>query len=236
MGEGPASSLTAIETPYQPSRTLRHGPIAAAVKRTLDLVVASLALIVLAPLFALLSVLIVMDSGRPVFHRRRVLGRDGVPFAAWKLRTMKPAPEVPEGRQDSQAEAWPSKMGFLPAGTLTLQGDPRITRVGRWLRRLSLDELPQLFNVLRGEMSLVGPRMLAPEEHAALTAFPEWQRAVLSAKPGMTGLWQVSGRRLLPYEERVRLDLEYISSATLWTDLLILLRTIPAVVTGRGSF
>jgi lipopolysaccharide/colanic/teichoic acid biosynthesis glycosyltransferase len=119
---------------------------------------------------------------------------------------------------------------------LTVQGDPRITRVGRWLRRLSLDELPQLFNVLRGEMSLVGPRMLAPEEHAALTAFPEWQRSVLAVKPGMTGLWQVSGRRALPYEERVRLDLEYVRGATLWTDLLILLRTLPAVVGGRGAF
>ena len=87
--------------------------------------------------------------------------------------------------------------------------------MGRWLRRLSLDELPQLFNVLRGEMTLVGPRMLAPEEHAALTAFPEWQRAVLAVRPGMTGLWQVSGRRALPYEERIRLDLEYVRRATL---------------------
>jgi lipopolysaccharide/colanic/teichoic acid biosynthesis glycosyltransferase len=130
----------------------------------------------------------------------------------------------------------PNHRGSLPAGTLTVPGDPRITRVGRWLRRLSLDELPQLFNVLRGEMSLVGPRMLAPEEHAALTAFPEWQRTVLAVKPGMTGPWQVSGRRLLPYEERVRLDLEYVRGATLWTDLLVLLRTLPAVLGGRGAF
>jgi len=129
-----------------------------------------------------------------------------------------------------------SPLANAEAGAITAQGDPRITKVGHWLRRLSLDELPQLFNVLRGEMSLVGPRMLAPEEHAALTAFPEWQRSVLAAKPGMTGLWQVSGRRLLPYEERARLDLEYVRGATLWTDLFILLRTVPAVVIGRGAF
>jgi lipopolysaccharide/colanic/teichoic acid biosynthesis glycosyltransferase len=129
-----------------------------------------------------------------------------------------------------------TSVGRLSTGALTAEGDPRITRVGRWLRRLSLDELPQLFNVLRGEMSLVGPRMLAPEEHAALAAFPEWQRSVLAVKPGMTGLWQVSGRRLLPYEERVRLDLEYVRGATFWTDLTILLRTLPAVIGGRGAF
>jgi lipopolysaccharide/colanic/teichoic acid biosynthesis glycosyltransferase len=204
-----------------------------AAKRALDLAVAALALAVLAPLFVLLAVLIVIDSGRPVFHQRRVLGRGGVPFDAWKFRTMRAAVRLAE-RQPIDGPA--TSVGGLPSGTLTAQGDPRITRVGRWLRRLSLDELPQLFNVLHGEMSLVGPRMLAPEEHAALTAFPEWQRSVLAVKPGMTGLWQVSGRRLLPYEERVRLDLEYVRGATLWTDLLVLLRTLPAVLGGRGAF
>jgi lipopolysaccharide/colanic/teichoic acid biosynthesis glycosyltransferase len=204
-----------------------------AAKRALDLAVAALALAALAPLFVLLAVLIVIDSGRPVFHRRRVLGRGGVPFDAWKFRTMRPAAR-PARHQPIDGPA--TSVGGLPSGTLTARGDPCITGVGRWLRRLSLDELPQLFNVLRGEMSLVGPRMLAPEEHAALTAFPEWQRTVLAAKPGLTGPWQVSGRRALPYEERARLDLEYVRAATIWTDLLVLLRTLPAVVAGRGAF
>jgi lipopolysaccharide/colanic/teichoic acid biosynthesis glycosyltransferase len=190
------------------------------------------ALAMLAPVFILLAVLIVTDSGRPVFHRRRVLGR-GAPFDAWKFRTMRAAVR-PVEREPIDGPA--TSVGGLPSGILTVRGDPRITRVGRWLRRLSLDELPQLFNVLRGEMSLVGPRMLAPEEHAALTAFPEWQRSVLAVKPGLTGPWQVSGRRALPYEERVRLDLEYVRGATLWTDLLVLLRTLPAVLGGRGAF
>jgi lipopolysaccharide/colanic/teichoic acid biosynthesis glycosyltransferase len=146
---------------------------------------------------------------------------------------MRPA-DRPEDRHAIDGPG--ASAGGLAAGTLTVPGDPRVTSVGLWLRRLSLDELPQLFNVLRGEMSLVGPRMLAPEEHAALTAFPDWQRAVLAVKPGMTGLWQVSGRRTLPYEERVRLDLEYVCNAGLWTDVLVLLRTLPAVVGGRGAF
>jgi len=175
----------------------------------------------------------VIDSGRPIFYRRRVLGRGGVPFDAWKFRTMRPAGQ-PAARQPIDGRA--TSVSGLPSGTLTAPDDPRITRLGRCLRRLSLDELPQLFNVLRGEMSLVGPRMLAPDEHAALTAFPEWQRSVLAVKPGVTGPWQVSGRRVLPYEERARLDLEYVRGATLWTDLLVLLRTFPAVVGGRGAF
>jgi len=233
VAERQAGGLAALGEHPWPLGTTGRGPLSAAAKRVLDLAVAALALTMLAPLFVLLAVLIVIDSGRPVFHRRRVLGRGGAPFDAWKFRTMRPAGR-PVGRQPIDGPA--ASAGGLPSGTLTPWGDPRITRVGRWLRRLSLDELPQLFNVLHGEMSLVGPRMLAPEEHAALTAFPEWQRSVLAVKPGVTGLWQVSGRRALPYEERVGLDLEYVRGATFWTDLLVLLRTLPAVLGGRGAF
>lgn len=220
MARREAGGIAAVEAPPGRPATAGRGLVSAAGKRALDLVVAGLAVVALAPLFALLAALIVVDSGRPVFHRRRVLGRGGAPFDAWKFRTMRLA--VNEGS--------------LTPGALTVLDDPRITGVGRWLRRLSLDELPQLFNVLRGEMSLVGPRILAPDEHAALTDFPEWQRSVLAVRPGLTGLWQVSGRRLLPYEERTRLDLEYVRGATLWTDLSILFRTVPAVVTGRGAY
>jgi lipopolysaccharide/colanic/teichoic acid biosynthesis glycosyltransferase len=233
VAERQAGGLAALEQHAHHLGAADRGPLSAAAKRALDLAVAGLALIVLAPLFILLAALVVIDSGLPVFHRRRVLGRGSVPFDAWKFRTMRPAGR-PAARQPIEGPA--TTAGGLPSGTLTFPDDPRITRVGRWLRRLSLDELPQLFNVLRGEMSLVGPRMLAPEEHAALTAFPEWQRSVLAVKPGMTGPWQVSGRRTLPYEERVRLDLEYVRGATLWTDVLVLFRTVPAVVGGRGAF
>jgi len=233
VAERQAGGLAAVGQHPRRLGVAGRGPLSAAAKRALDLAVAALALTVLAPLFVLLAALVVIDSGPPVFHRRRVLGRGGVPFDAWKFRTMRIASR-PAARQPIEGSA--TSASGLPTGTLTAQNDPRITRVGRWLRRLSLDELPQLFNVLRGEMSLVGPRMLDPEEHAALTAFPEWQRSVLAVKPGMTGLWQVSGRRTLPYEERVRLDLEYVRGATLWTDVLVLFRTVPAVVVGRGAF
>jgi lipopolysaccharide/colanic/teichoic acid biosynthesis glycosyltransferase len=226
VAERQAGGLAALGERARPLDAAGRGPLSMAAKRALDLAVTALALAALAALFVLLAALIVVDSGRPAFHRRRVLGRGGVPFDAWKFRTMRPAVPLAGGQP----------IGGLPSGTLTVPGDPRITRVGRWLRRLSLDELPQLLNVLRGEMSLVGPRMLAPEEHAALTAFPEWQRTVLAVKPGLTGPWQVSGRRALPYEERVRLDLEYVRGATFWTDLLLLLRTLPAILGGRGAF
>jgi lipopolysaccharide/colanic/teichoic acid biosynthesis glycosyltransferase len=228
-----AGGLAAVEDSSRPLEEASRGGRSAAAKRALDVMAAVLALVVLAPFFVLLAALIVAETGRPVFHRRRVLGRGGIPFDALKFRTMRLACRA-GGPQPAEKSA--SSIDGLPAGTLTAQGDPRITGVGRWLRRLSLDELPQLFNVLRGEMSLVGPRMLAPEEHDALAIFPDWQQSVLAVKPGITGLWQVSGRRLLPYEERTRLDLEYVRSATLWTDVLILLRTVPAVLSGRGAF
>jgi len=114
-----------------------------------------------------------------------------------------------------------------------LRDDPRVTRVGRILRRWSLDELPQLLNVLRGEMSLVGPRMLTPEE---ISRYGRWALNLLTVKPGITGLWQVSGRADLPYSERVRLDLFYIRNYSLWLDLAILAQTIPAVIRKRGAY
>jgi lipopolysaccharide/colanic/teichoic acid biosynthesis glycosyltransferase len=114
-----------------------------------------------------------------------------------------------------------------------LENDPRITRIGHVLRRFSLDELPQLFNVLKGQMSLVGPRMIVPSE---LRHFRRWRHNLLTVKPGLTGLWQVSGRSDLSYEERVRLDMQYIRSYTVWLDLKLLLNTIQAVFKGRGAY
>ncbi len=114
-----------------------------------------------------------------------------------------------------------------------LKDDPRVTRVGHILRKTSLDELPQVFNVLRGQMSIVGPRMISPDEHAK---YGRWDMNLLTVKPGITGLWQVSGRSDLSYDERVRLDMNYIRNWTIWEDLRILLQTVPVVVLGRGAY
>src|SRR5205823_5129396 len=158
-------------------------------------------------------VLVALDSPGPVIYRRRVLGRGGKPFDAFKFRTMvSDADEVLKENADLR-KAFTE--GFK------LRADPRVTRIGRFLRRASVDELPQLFNVLRGEMSLVGPRMIAPEE---AERYGKWRLNLLTVKPGMTGPWQVQGRGELAYEQRVRLSMHYIRNHTLWLDLAILLR------------
>ncbi len=186
---------------------------------------AALALIALAPLFGVVAVLIALTSAGPVFHRRRVVGLRGVEFDAFKFRTMVVG-------ADQLLEAQPALRRAFDV-QMKLRDDPRLTRVGGVLRRCSLDELPQLINVLRGQMSLVGPRMIAPEEMPRFGAALERRLAV---KPGITGLWQVSGRQELGYDERVRLDLHYIEHWSLWLDLTILVRTIPVVVTMRGAY
>ena len=114
-----------------------------------------------------------------------------------------------------------------------LKDDPRVTHLGRFLRRFSLDELPQLFNVLRGQMSLIGPRIISPEE---LADYGQWEMNLLTVKPGLTGLWQISGRSNLSYEERVRLDMHYIRNYSIWLDIFIIWRTIPTILKGRGAY
>jgi lipopolysaccharide/colanic/teichoic acid biosynthesis glycosyltransferase len=198
----------------------------AAAKTSIDYAASVLLLLVLTPLLIMLAAMIKLDSAGPALHRRRVLGRGGRSFDAFKLRTMKPnGEELPSEEPD---RPMPIEMGGKA------RSDPRVTRVGRWLRRLSLDEVPQLFNVLRGEMSLVGPRMMSPEE---LDRYGALGHLVLSVKPGMTGLWQVSGRADLPPGERVRLDAEYVQSFSLRRDIRILIVDTPiAVLTGRGAY
>jgi lipopolysaccharide/colanic/teichoic acid biosynthesis glycosyltransferase len=197
-----------------------------AVKTSIDYAVSALLLLALTPLLIMLTALIKLDSAGPALHRRRVLGLRGRSFDAFKLRTMKPdGEELP--RQG------PDRPDTIEVGG-KVKSDPRVTRVGSWLRRLSLDELPQLLNVLRGEMSLVGPRMMSPEE---LARYGPLGSQVLSVKPGMTGLWQVSGRANLPHGERVRLDAEYVRSFSLRRDMRILVVDTPiAVLTGRGAY
>jgi exopolysaccharide biosynthesis polyprenyl glycosylphosphotransferase len=205
------------------NRTRITGVVALA-KMAVDYIGALFGTIFLAPLFLLIAVLIRLDSKGPVVYRRRVVGLHGRVFDAFKFRTMVVnAEKVLESDPDLKKE-W-EECGKIEC-------DPRITRVGRFLRRTSLDELPQLFNVLRVEMSLVGPRMITPAERRH---FGRWQHNRQIVKPGMTGLWQVSGRSDLPYEDRVRLDMQYIRNHTIWLDLRILFNTVTVVLKRRGA-
>lgn len=194
-------------------------------KRVADLVFGCLLLGALAPLFAVIALLIKLDSPGPVFYRQQRVGKDGRCFPMYKFRSMCQDAELRLDELKSRNEA---------SGPLfKMRDDPRITRVGGVLRRFSLDELPQLFNVLRGDMSLVGPRPGLPKE---VDQYEDWQTGRLRAVPGMTGLWQVSGRSEVPFVDMVRLDLHYIRNWSLGLDLEILLRTVPAVFTHRGSY
>ena len=196
-----------------------------ALKTGLDYIITIPALILISPLLFVTAILIKLDSPGPVIHRRRVLGMGGREVDAFKFRTMVVnADEIL--RQNPGL-----KRTF--ENNFKLKDDPRVTRLGRFLRKYSLDELPQLFNVLLGQMSLVGPRMIAPEE---AENYGQWRMNLLTVKPGMSGLWVVSGRSDVPYEERVRMDMHYIRNYTIWLDLHILLRTIPAMLRGRGAY
>jgi exopolysaccharide biosynthesis polyprenyl glycosylphosphotransferase len=199
--------------------------IDAILKATLDYVLAIGGLLVLLPLLMVLGALIKLDSPGPVLHRRRVLGVSGRPFEAFKFRTM-----VVDAEQRLLAD---EQLRQAFGQDYKLKMDPRVTRVGHVLRRTSLDELPQLFNVLRGEMSLVGPRMIAPDE---AQRYGKWQLNLVTVKPGITGPWQVQGRSDLPYEQRIRLSMHYIRNYSIWLDLEILLRTIYVVLRGKGAY
>jgi exopolysaccharide biosynthesis polyprenyl glycosylphosphotransferase len=194
-------------------------------KRCLDISVALCALIVLSPLLILIAILIAFDSPGPLLHRRYVFGQGGRLFDALKFRTM-----YVDGAEI--LEAFPHLREELNA-THKLKDDPRVTMVGRILRRYSLDELPQLFNVLTGDMSLVGPRMITRPEQEK---YGKMRLNLFAVKPGITGLWQTSGRSDLSYEERVRIDMYYIRNYSLWLDLMIILKTVPAVLRGHGAY
>jgi exopolysaccharide biosynthesis polyprenyl glycosylphosphotransferase len=218
-----------------PMITLFRSPlsnVARLVKRTSDLIIAALASLLLLPFWLLFALLIKLDSRGPVFYKQERVGMDGRVFLFYKFRTMRPNAGDASHREfqrryiAGQPEVRPGSDG---RPVYKLQTDPRITRVGRWLRRLSLDELPQLLNVLRGDMSVVGPRPPIPYE---VESYELWHRKRLDMKPGMTGLWQVSGRNRLPFEEMVRLDLFYIENWSLLLDVKIILRTLPVMLRG----
>jgi exopolysaccharide biosynthesis polyprenyl glycosylphosphotransferase len=193
-------------------------------KRTLDCVVAVAALLALSPLMLLCMLLVRCDSPGPIIYRRGVVGQGGRCFGAFKFRTM--VADADRVLQENPA------LYAIWQRDGKLERDPRITRIGSLLRRTSIDELPQLVNVLRGEMSLVGPRMITLAE---LDQFGSWRHNLLTVKPGMTGPWQVRGRSTLSYAERVTLDMDYIRNYSIWDDIRLLAQTLPAVVRGRGA-
>lgn len=196
-----------------------------AVKRLIDLIVGTLALIIAAIPMALIALAIRLDSRGPIFFRQTRIGQEGKPFRIIKFRTMVDGAELLLPQLVD--------LNALEQPAFKLRNDPRVTRVGRFLRRWSLDELPQLFNVLRGEMSLVGPR---PEEAALVARYTDVQRRRLAVKPGMTGPMQINGRGELPFDQRLALELDYIEHYSLRRDLAILLRTLPAVLRGAGAY
>lgn len=194
-------------------------------KRFSDLAISATVLIILSPILLLVSIAIKLDSKGPVFFKQIRIGKDGEVFFCYKFRSM--INEAEKYFEDVVKVTGKDVIRFKA------KGDPRITRVGKIIRKLSIDELPQLINVLKGDMSLVGPRPSVPREYEKFT---EWHKKRLRVKPGMTGLWQVSGRSELPFEDMVRLDIYYIENWSLWFDFKILLRTIPTVLLGSGAY
>ena len=196
-----------------------------ALKRAIDVVISATTLLLLSPLILLIAALIKLESQGPALFRQTRIGRNGKPFTLYKFRSMRPEAEEELGEVRDLNET---------AGVFfKIREDPRRTRVGRALRRLSLDELPQMYNILRGEMSLVGPRPALPRE---VERYEEWHRRRLGVLPGLTGLWQVMGRSDLTFDEMVMLDLFYTENWSLWLDLKIMLMTIPTVLSGKGAY
>jgi exopolysaccharide biosynthesis polyprenyl glycosylphosphotransferase len=195
-------------------------------KRGIDIVGASLGLIVLSPVLAAIAVAVRLDSRGPIFYRWKVVGTRGRQFTGYKFRTMIPDAEDRLAGLESQNE--------MKGPVFKMRDDPRVTRIGRFLRRFSLDELPQLWSVLKGDMSLVGPR---PPLRTEYSRFEPWQRRKLSVKPGVTCLWQVSGRSdIKDFSEWVKLDLDYIERWNLLLDFKILLATCSSVIRSKGAY
>ncbi|MCF7849845.1 MAG: sugar transferase [Kiritimatiellales bacterium] len=199
---------------------------AKALKRLLDVVLSACGLVVLSPLFLLVATAVKMTDGGPIFYFQKRVGTYGAEFVFPKFRSMR----VGADKLRHQINAHNDHGDSI---TFKMKNDPRVTKVGRIIRRLSIDELPQLWCVLRGDMSLVGPRPALPSEVAEYSLH---DRRRLDVKPGLTCFWQVSGRGDIPFQDQVRLDVQYIESQSIWLDLKLLLRTIPAVVFGKGAY
>jgi lipopolysaccharide/colanic/teichoic acid biosynthesis glycosyltransferase len=198
-------------------------PASRSLKRALDSVGSALGIVFLSPLLLAIAVVIKVTSPGPVLFRQARVGRDGQPFEMLKFRTMR------DGADAEKADLRPRNEA---EGLFKIADDPRITPVGRFLRKTALDELPQLFNVVRGQMSLVGPRPLVLDEDRLIEG---WYRRRLSLTPGMTGEWQVFGAARIPLREMATIDYLYVSNWSLWSDIKILLRTIPFMLARRGQ-
>ncbi|MEK7251135.1 MAG: sugar transferase [Bacteroidota bacterium] len=205
-----------------------------AYKRAFDSVFASLILLLLSPLFALIALLIKLNSKGPVFFRQVRVGKNGQQFKLYKFRSMTIGNSDDEERKKQMAAFIKTKRKGLPAMSVSTKivNASRVTGVGKWLRKLSLDEFPQLINVLKGEMSLVGPRPCLPYEWEQ---YEEWHKRRLGVLPGLTGMWQVAGRSVVGFEDMVVLDLHYIQNASLVLDLRVILKTIPVMLFGTGA-
>lgn len=213
--ERPEPASAVVQERYQPKYS----------KLALDYLLVIPGLIALLPLLLLIALAVRFSSSGPVIHRRRVLGQGGREFDAFKFRSM-------YVNGDEILANYPRLKAELDAN-YKLKCDPRVTPVGRLLRKFSLDELPQLFNILMQDMSLVGPRIIAPDE---ITKYGKFSDKLLTAMPGLTGLWQISGRSDTSYDQRVQLDMDYIDNWSIWLDIKIVLLTLPAVLKGDGAY
>ena len=224
----PTREPTALEWhSFLPARAqTRAWRIGQRVKRAIDVLGAGAGLLALSPLLVTIALVVRVTSKGPIFYRSRYVGERGRGFIGYKFRSM-------VADADS-LKASMAHLNHMKGPAFKVRNDPRVTPVGRLLRKFSLDELPQLWNVLRGDMSLVGPRPPLPEEFARFSA---WHKRKLAVKPGITCLWQINGRsEITDFDEWARLDLQYIERWSLWGDLKILVRTIPAVLHGRGAY
>jgi exopolysaccharide production protein ExoY len=207
----------------------RTGPVGGAIKRSVDVVVALFALLLFLPLFAIIAALIKWWDRGPVFYVHKRIGYGARPFACLKFRTM-----VADGDEVLRAHLRSSPAAAQEwAETRKLKSDPRVTELGMILRKSSIDELPQLINVLRGDMSLVGPRPIVPDE---AKMYGQQFEAYLRSRPGLTGPWQISGRNDQTYANRVSMDCHYVEHWSLWRDVVIIVKTVPVLLTTRGSY
>lgn len=225
--ESACGSMRAVTSTFRPAY-VRHIPTKrvpySAAKRSLDIIVALVALIVLSPIILIVAAAVRLTSRGPVIFSQRRVGEGGEEFLCFKFRSM--CVDAEERKVSLLA------LNELSGPVFKIKHDPRVTRVGRIIRKLSLDELPQLWNVLKGEMSIVGPRPPVPSE---VQEYNPYALGRLSVKPGLTCLWQINGRNNISFEHWVELDLLYIETMSFWGDLKIILKTIPAVLSGRGA-
>lgn len=212
----------------------RKGSLSWASKRLLDIAGSAFLLLILSPLLILCAMIIKRSSPGPALFRQKRVGLNGKEFTFFKFRTMHEEADRKENRDIHKSFVTELiRNGSAKRSSYKIVRDPRVTRVGLWLRRYSLDELPQLINVLKGEMSLVGPR---PPLAYELESYKKWHKRRLSVRPGITGLWQVSGRSEVPFDDMVMLDLYYVEHMSMWMDISLLLKTLPAVVTTKGAY